>query len=240
MACWLPFVQSPSPCELQMFDLGCYSNPVDSHNLRRPVCQFVRSSWDLMSPELLYPLAITFVGDVAVMVERLGMKWLTFQPEDGMMRAEGHRLVIYSTSVRSTGPILHCSCGRGLPKSSKTTQNPLQSNEVYISSRQADMMRFGLLPVEKLLLPDLDPLAMGIATEVLATLDIFDPSGRSSKKVRGNRQFQPTATFGFSDLISMSAPMLRCRRTTMNRLPVPTEHSTGFTYAREGFVVFRG
>lgn len=101
-------------------------------------------------------------------------------------------------------------------------------------------MRFGLSPVENLLLADLDPLAMGIVTEVSATLDIFDPSGRSSKKVRDNRQSQSTATFGFSDLISMSAPMLRCRRTTMNRLPVPTEHSTGLTYAREGFVVFRG
>jgi len=50
-------------------------------------------------------------------------------------------------------------------------------------------MRFGLSPVENLLLADLDPLAMGIVTEVSATLDIFDPSGRSSKKVRDTRQF---------------------------------------------------
>ncbi len=223
-----------------MFDLGCYSNLIDGHNLRRPACRFVQSSWDLMSPELLHPLAITSVGDVAVMGERLGTKWLTLQSEDGMMGAEGHRPVIYSILVRSIGPILHFSCGRGLPRSSKKTQNPLKSNEVFISSWAADMMRFGLSPVEDLLLADLDPLAMGIVTEVSATLDIFDPSGRSSKKVRDNRQFQSTATFGFSDLISMSAPMLRCRRTTMNRLPVPTEHSTGLTYAREGFVVFRG
>jgi len=240
MACWLPFLQSLSHCELQMFDLGWYSNLIDGHDLRQPACRFVQSSWDLMSPELLYPLAITSVGDVAVEVERLGMKWLTFQPEDGMMRAEGHGLVINSTLVRSIGPILHFPCGRGLPKSSKTTQNPLKGNEVFISSWAADMMRFGLLPVEKSLPPGLDTLAMGTISEVQATLDIFDPSGRSSKKVRDNRQFESTATFGFSDLISMSAPMLRCRRTTSNRLPVPTGRSTGLTYAREGFVVFRG
>jgi len=93
-------------------------------------------------------------------------------------------------------------------------------------------MRFGLLPVEKLLLLDLDQLAMGTINEVQATLDIFDPSGRSSKKVRGNRQFESTATFRFSDLISMTAPMLRCQQTTLNRLPVPTEHSTGLTCQR--------
>ena len=81
---------------------------------------------------------------------------------------------------------------------------------------------------------------MGTIGKVRATLDIFDPTGRSSKKVRDNRQFELTATFGFSDLISKTAPMLRRRRTTINRLSVPTEHSTGLTYAKEGFVVFRG
>lgn len=240
MACWLPFLQSLRQCELQMFDLGCYSNLIDGHSLRRPACRFVQSSWDAMSPELVYPLAITSVGDIAIMVQRLGMKWLTFQPEDGLMRAEGHGLVIYSTLVRSIGPILHFSGGRRLPGFLATTKNSLKSSEISIVSGEADMMRFGLLPVDKLLLPDLEPLAMGTIDEVKATLDVFDPTGRSSKKVRDNRQFEPTATFGFSDLLSMTAPMLRRRRTTINRLPVPTEHSTGLTYAREGFVVFRG
>lgn len=125
MACWLPFLQSLSHCEFQIFDLSCYSNLIDGHNLGRPACRFVQSSWDLMSPELLYPLAITSVGDVAVMGERLGTKWLTLQSEDGMMGVEGYRPVIHSIMVRSIGPILHFYCGRGLPRSSKTTQNPL-------------------------------------------------------------------------------------------------------------------
>lgn len=38
----------------------------------------------------------------------------------------------------------------------------------------------------------------------------------------------------------MTAPMLRCRRTTKNRLPVPPEHSIELTYALEIFVFFRG
>jgi len=74
MAYWLHFLQSLSQCEMQKFDLGCYSNLIDGHNLRRPACRFVQSSWDLMSPELLYPLAITSAGDLPKMVERLGMK----------------------------------------------------------------------------------------------------------------------------------------------------------------------
>lgn len=34
--------------------------------------------------------------------------------------------------------------------------------------------------------------------------------------------------------------MLRYRRTTKNRLPIPPEHSIELTYALEIFVVFRG
>ena len=240
LACWLPFLQSLRECELQMFDFGCYSNLINGHEPQRPACRFVESSWDSMPPELVYPLAITSVGDIAVLIERLGMKWLSFQPEDGIMRAEGHGLVVYSTLVRSLGPILHYSRGRGLPSSSAMFQNPLSSIEVFVASSKADMMRFGLLPVEKSLLEDIDCLGMGTIDEVRATLDVFDPSGRSNKKVRDDRQFDSTATFGFSDLISMTAPMLRRPHTTINRLPVPTEHCTGLMHAKEGFIVFRG
>lgn len=109
------------------------------------------------------------------MVERLGMKCLTFQPEDGMIRAEGHGPVICSTSVGSIGPILHFSCVHGLPKSYKTTKNSLEGNKVFIFCQEADMMRSGLLPVEKLLLRDLDHSARRSAITV--NLNRWQPLG---------------------------------------------------------------
>ena len=240
LACWLPFLQCLHTSELQMYDLGCFSNLADGAGLRRSACRSVQCSWDFMSPDLVYPLAITNVGDIAILIARLGLNWLIFQPEDGIMRAEGRGIVIFSTLVRSIGPILHFPSGRRPSTPVALASDPLSIKEVYIPTIQADMMRFGLLPTDDSLLHGIGPLAMGTIDEVRATLDIFDPTGCSSKKVRDNRQFESTSTFGLSELISTIAPVLRRKATAINRLPVPTEHPTGLTYAREGFVIFRG
>lgn len=161
VACWLPFLQSLHDCEMGVFRLGCYANLIDSKVLRRPACRFVQSSWDFMSPDLIYPLALTSVGDIAVMIERLRIKWSSFRPKDGVMRA-GRSLVVYSTLVRSIGPILHFSNGRAqfdhLVKA--PSLNLTQPEEVYVPSSDADMMRFGLLPIERSVLCQIEYLAM--------------------------------------------------------------------------------
>ncbi|KAL8766274.1 MAG: hypothetical protein Q9209_006906 [Squamulea sp. 1 TL-2023] len=242
MACWLPFLHSIRSNESQLQRSQIYETATHYHTPRRPACRSIQKSWDFMAPELVKPLAMTNVGDIAIIVQRLGMTWQTFRPEEGEMRAEGNGHIIYSTLVRSIGPILHYAQGhvRGVPydKYWKNANGTVPTEVLLIPTGEADMMRFGILPCYEDLMK-CKQYAMGTIDEVRATLDLLDPTGSASKKVRDNRQFEPTATFGFSDLISMAAPMLRQSASTKIRLPVPTEHCIGLTSHKEGFVIFR-
>lgn len=111
LACWLLLLQRSRHCQLQMLDLGCYSIPLKEHVYWRPACGFVENSWDSMSPELLYPLAVTTIGDIAVMVHWLG-RWYD---ESGGTRLD---------SVLNIGPVdraeLYYGNGRGLSQTSLT------------------------------------------------------------------------------------------------------------------------
>ncbi|KAI4150000.1 MAG: hypothetical protein L6R39_002385 [Caloplaca ligustica] len=247
MACWLPFLTSIRENE---FHLGwsdiCEASASREdtaryHTLRRPACGFVRRSWDFMAPELVRPLAVTYIGDIAVIVQRLGMEWQTFRPEEGEMRAEGNGHIIYSTLDRSIGPVLHYVNGKArdtnLHKYGRVP--PILPGKLFIiPTEEVDMMRFGILPCHHRLMHR-QKYTMGTIDEVVATLDLLDPTGTASKKIRDNRQFEATATYGFSDLIAMAAPMLRQRSTTKARLPVPTEHCIGLCSLKEGLVIFR-
>lgn len=60
-------------------------------------------SWDRPSPQLNPPLVETTVSDIAILVRRLGMQWIDFRPEEGIMSAEGNGQIGYSALVRSIG-----------------------------------------------------------------------------------------------------------------------------------------
>ncbi|KAI4241593.1 MAG: hypothetical protein LQ352_007412 [Teloschistes flavicans] len=233
MACWIPFLRSIREFELLFFSR---SNP-EYHKIAisRVVCRPIQKSWDFMSPELVRPLAVTYVGDIAIIVQRLGMEWQTFRPEEGEMRAEGQGQIIYSTLVRSVGPVLHYA-------HATTTDQPyssFKSMNRMLSIPEADELRFGILPQSRLMLTGGPALKLGTIREIEATLDSLDPTGSASKKVRDNRRFDNTSTWGVSDLIPMAIDMLREQGGYRHWLPAPTEHYAGLTTHREGLVVFR-
>ncbi|KAI4133377.1 MAG: hypothetical protein LQ341_006174 [Variospora aurantia] len=238
MACWLPFLNSIRESESQFQWSLTTEDSSKYHTLRRPACRLVQRSWDFMAPELVRPLAMTYIGDIAIIVLRLGMRWQTFRPEDGEMRAEGNEHIIYSTLDRSIGPILHYARGRSrIVRYTEKSGNVNRASSV-IPTKEADMMNFGILPCYEGLMGR-KSYSMGTFDEVHATLDILDPTGSASKKVRDNRNFEAMSTYGFSDLIPTAAPMLRQKGDPSTLLPAPTEHCIGLCSLKEGFVVFR-
>ncbi|KAL8947464.1 MAG: hypothetical protein Q9222_006258 [Ikaeria aurantiellina] len=241
-ACWMFCMQSVRDNEAQLRKIELYQGHAEYHTVMRPACRPAQRSWDFMAPELVRPLAVTYVGDIAIMVQRLGMTWQTFRPEEGEMKAEGNGHIVYSTLVRSIGPILHYVRASANGLTSDYYGGNVGGTDPFkvrlIPTREADMMRFGLLPCDPELM-NRDRFAIGTIDQVRATLDILDPTGTASKKVRDNRQFEGTATFGFTDLISMATPILRQIGSRNIRLPIPTEHPKGLTCHKEGFVIFR-
>lgn len=102
LACWLYLLNSLRTSEIQRQRSGIYDSPHGTEFFGA-ACRLRERSWDLMSPELVRPLARTTVCDIAIIVRRLGMTWRSFQPEEGMMSAEGNGHLVYSTYVRSLG-----------------------------------------------------------------------------------------------------------------------------------------
>lgn len=254
LVCWLPLLRSLHVHEWELQRLGCYMEHTSSLLRAGPAVRFRERSWDFMSPDMVRPHAVTNVSDIAVLARRLGMTWGDFRktpvtyamhtqfadgssgPEDGIMRAEGNGHVLSSTFARSIGIILQYMYV-GPPVLGKPSSIPeLSKTELYIPCKEADMMGFGILPgYSELQLPS---FRIGTIDEVYATLNGFDPTRRASKKVSDIRGIDPHCTYGFSDLISLAAPMMHIHGCSVIRLPVPTEYSVGLTCHQEGFVVF--
>lgn len=229
MVCWIPFLQSLHQHEIELAKFGCYDISQAMTPLIKPAVTFQERSWDFMSPEIVRPFAVTNVSHIAVMARRLGMIWTDFRPEDGILRAEGNGHVLSSTSIRSIGMILQYMNIKPYPRK-------LSQESLFVPSRDADKMGFGILPgFDKLGIPS---FRMGTISEVYASMNIMDKSHQASQKIKNVRGIEPSCTFGFSDLIPLAAPMIRLRGSTIVRLPIPTEYHAGLTLHKEGFVVF--
>ena len=147
-----------------------------------PVVRFREMSRDFMSPDIARPLAVTTVSDLAIMVRRLGMSREVFNPKEVTMRAEGNGHGISSMFVRSIriagsatySPKLHSSFCQRLPKS-----------ELYVPTREADMMGFGILPGYDHL--GILSFKIGTSNEVFASMDILDSTHKASRKLRDMR-----------------------------------------------------
>ena len=251
LACWLSLLESLHRNEWEIERYGCYkyqspiSNLNDQQQLVCPAVRFHEMSWDFMPPDIVRPFAVTTVSDSAIMARRLGMSWEVFNPEEGNMRAEGNGHGFSSIQARSIGLILQYIRVEGRvtssPKSFFSNMKELSKAELYIPTREADMMGFGILPgYDRLKIPF---FKVGTSDEVFATMDILDSSRKASRKLRDIRnllvgKWDAHCTYGFADLISLAAPMIRRRQSTIVRIPPPAECCLSLLSHKEGFVVF--
>ncbi|KAI4188301.1 MAG: hypothetical protein LQ346_005343 [Caloplaca aetnensis] len=205
----------------------------------RAACRLVRRSWDFMPPDVIRPLAMTSIGDIAIMIERLGMTWQAFRPEEGEMRAEGNGHMVYSTFVRSIGPILQYVNGN-IPAAAareKFSESIITPQSRTPPTAEVDMMRFGMLPCHNLMGQDF--ITMGTLEDIQASLNYIDKKMWSWKRVFEDRGTFDGMTFGFPDVIPLAAPMLRAIGSCKIRLPMPTDTCASLLTRKEGFLIFR-
>ncbi|KAL8845276.1 MAG: hypothetical protein Q9176_000446 [Flavoplaca citrina] len=177
------------------------------------------------------PFSATNLGELAAGVLRHGMTWTIFRPEEGVFFAQGngHTLRLKLPPVYTFEYIPQPSIKNSV------------SDSLYVENPMVDKLFFGILPGDpQLELPDYD---MGTIADVYRTMYRLDPSGIAVKKIRNYRHpsFAPTSLFGFSDIIALAGAMLRGYKSasTLTRLPIPAEHTTGLLSHTEGFVIFR-
>ncbi|KAF6231211.1 hypothetical protein HO173_010543 [Letharia columbiana] len=173
-----------------------------------------KRSWGFVPPEVVRPLALGTVCDLAVMARPLGMIWKQSEPLDGNLQ------------------------GRGQWTHDHFYGHPTEElNELYIPSVAADKMGFGIVPGEASLgVPD---YKLGTEEDVLATLRIVvDPSCEAAERVKDILGANPGWTPGISDIIGFAAPMIRQSFSSIVRVPQPAGYAVRLTQQQEGFVVF--
>lgn len=104
-------------------------------------------SWDFMPAEVIRPLAVVSVSDIAIIARRLGMKWRQFDLVGSNLRAEGNGYTITSTLVRSVGIVLEITVDQDIPfkYNSSNDLDVTLLNELYIPSEIADKLTFGIV-----------------------------------------------------------------------------------------------
>lgn len=191
-----------------------------------PTVTSQKHSWDFVPPDVIRPLAVATLQDIAVFSRRLGMRWKTFEPSEGALRAGGNGHTLHSTTVRSVGVV-----ARFTMRDPLTYPNSL--GELYIPTPPADKMGFGILPGDySLFIPD---HIIGTPADCLArTLEIDVQAGETLKDLMHEGSWTP----GFSDIIGIAAPMIPLPGSEIIRVPRPFVYEGGLTYQQEGIVVF--
>ena len=189
-----------------------------------------KRSWDFVPPEVIRPLALVAIGDIAIMVRRLGMLWKEFDPSNGALRAEGNGHTLSSTVVRSMGTVLDISL--------REDNRPQRSiDELYVPTEAADKMGFGILPGRrKLRIPD---HRLGTDDEMFKDMrDLGGFQNHTIDQLKGLMTANPGWMPGVSDIIGFAAPMLRQYGSSIIRVPQPAVYVAGLTMQEEGLVVF--
>lgn len=249
--CWLPLLRSLHQNEWELESYGCYNqkilpgDPIATGQLVRPAVRYREMSWDFIQPGMVRPCAVSTVSDIAILARRLGMSWEDFNPEGGSMRAVGNGHGIFTTFTRPIGLQLQYIHRESGVTFAETSASPitgrLSKAELYIPTREADLMGFGILPgCNSLNVPN---FKVGSTAEVYATMDILDDTRKASTKLKDvNRllvgKWDAHCMYGFSDIIALAAPMIRRRHSTIIKIPTPTEYCSSLLSHKECFVVF--
>ena len=67
-------------------------------------------SWDLVSPDVVRPLATSTVGDIIVLAGRMQLLWTEPSASEGKMHAEGDHKSLTQTQIRGLGTVLSFNC----------------------------------------------------------------------------------------------------------------------------------
>ncbi|KAL8997137.1 MAG: hypothetical protein Q9169_003520 [Polycauliona sp. 2 TL-2023] len=232
MASWVRFIDAlhSNAAETRMLIRSAKrgdTNPGEDWNgYTIPMITSQRHSWDFVPPEVIRPLAVATLQDIAIFSRRLGMRWKTFEPSEGILRAEGNHHTVDSTTVRSVGVVVQFSIRN-------TLSYPRSFEELYIPTEQADKMGFGILPGDdKLHIPD---HVIRTPADCLArTLEIDVEAGDTLGELINDSGWTP----GFSDIIGLAAPMIRLPGSQIIKIPRPAVYEGGLTLQQEGIVVF--
>ncbi|KAE9379665.1 hypothetical protein N431DRAFT_478620 [Stipitochalara longipes BDJ] len=216
------------------------STPVD-------VCmRILRRSWDFMPAEIVRPLCMSTISDIAVIAIRLDMTWKEFNPTTGTLLADGSGQLITSRVVRSLGLCLEytktdrlvASDAREIVRSRRSIGDLLLSS--YLPVAGVSDLIFGIVPGNSNL--KCFDRSIGRLNEVTAFLDFLDNTGSENlglaESLKSAMEHRPGWLPGFNDVIPLTAAKMSSVASKLRNLPMPNKYAAGLLRTREGLQVF--
>ncbi|TVY50192.1 hypothetical protein LCER1_G007534 [Lachnellula cervina] len=233
--CWVTFLH-------QLHMLGARNGLCDTPGISLPALCFQERSWDFQLPDVVRPLAVCTVSDIAIMARRLGMRWKDFRPYDGSLKAEGHFHVMTSTNVRSLGILLQYSYTRNeiwrpALRSGLLRGYTKQKEERYIPSTGADLFGFGFISGNAGI--HIPRFTIGTQDEIVTSLGLLDETGKSAIHIREILHRYPGFYPPTGDLVAMTMEMVRLRGRSHVQVPAPSGNMHGFSTSPKGRQAFR-
>ncbi|KAK7897697.1 hypothetical protein LTR67_004327 [Exophiala xenobiotica] len=196
-----------------------------------PAIQISNRSWDFVPPEVVRPYAVTTAGDIAIIVQRLGMSWKDFNPREGLLRAEGNNCLITSTLVRSLGILISFSADNHLIDDHEIHKN------IYVPSWRASMLGFGLVP-QSVLSPDLyhgrhPHSAFPVGDSALFDYYLKSYCLLSIPEDTRPELLRPQALSVASEFVALVTPVLRMRSSRITRILRPAPNIGNEVYSSQ-------
>ncbi|KAH8813027.1 hypothetical protein F5884DRAFT_320838 [Xylogone sp. PMI_703] len=211
------------------------------------VCmRILRRSWDFMPFDVVRPVCVTTISDIAVLAIRLGMEWKEFKPVAGTLIAEGSGQLLTSQIVRSLGLCLEYTyTHRTLYADIYEQFRPKRSiGDILINSYLpvagiSDLV-FGVVPGNKNLY--CFDRSMGTLDAITEFLDFLDNTGAQNldltENLKSTMKDKPGWIPGFNDLIPLTSAKMTSVESNLRNIPMPNVYAPGLLRTREGLEVF--
>jgi hypothetical protein len=139
------------------------------------------------------------VGDLAVILLHLGMRWVKFKPADSELSAQGNGLSLTSLNLRSVGCVVNIN-------RYSTPKAPFQKEDLMIPTDAANAMNFGLVPTCPNKGFEEDYLDVGTTEALDRLMRNWDAAGDCRQRVHEVQEHG--YMWVFTDLIPLVAPFM--------------------------------
>ncbi|KFY40145.1 hypothetical protein V494_03618 [Pseudogymnoascus sp. VKM F-4513 (FW-928)] len=256
MVCWVTLLERLRMAQAQMniiYDppkvFDSLSNPTGENSViyQKPMLQCIKihqRSWDFMPPDIVRPLCLSTVSDIATLAVRLGMEWKEFDPAQGNLRAEGCGNLIVSRMVRSVGTVLEYRVTDTIAQIARRVPDLVRS--LYLPVLGVNDLLFGIVPGNVHL--ECYDRSIGSIENINKYLESIDDESTNDEDSDDSLQNILEAGMttgkhrgwlpGFNDIISLTAPKMVSETSLLSKIPMPNIYHPGLLRTHDGLDAF--
>lgn len=245
---WLSFLRKLHEHEKRYEGLLFSSLPFAVEKSRKmprskPAIRRIQRSWDFMPTDAVRPLASTQFGDLLILCYRMRIRWYDLQLGQRSLRAEGFGHSFTLIEIRGLGFVLEYRFGGSNLAAPRDDGDDHAANRLFVPSKQADKLAFGLIPTDEKLVKGHEHFDIGGEDYFTSIIEMHEALGVRPpilEDFRRHRNNPPDEYFHVSnEALYLLAPFVPLYDVGAVKIQPPFRHRFGSMCTfREGRLVF--